>query len=290
MSFFDLETLNGTQRYQQLTEVEELHQALVLGIRDFCHKTGLQKIHLGLSGGVDSALVACLATDALGPAAVTAVAMPGPFSSAASLKLAKKLAKSLDIRWLQAPIEKLYNASNRQIQKSFGVRKFGVIHENLQARLRGLLLMALANSENSLLLSTSNKSEAATGYSTLYGDMCGGLAPIADLTKDQVYALCDYYNQHRELIPQEILDRAPTAELRPGQKDQDSLPAYSKLDASVRRIVELNGRSKNATDTWLVKRVLNTEFKRWQAPPILKVSRHSFGRGRRYPIAHRAKE
>jgi NAD+ synthase (glutamine-hydrolysing) len=150
--------------------------------------------------------------------------------------------------------------------------------------------MAFSNLENSLLLTTSNKSEYAAGYSTLYGDMCGGLAPIGDLTKKQVYDLARFYNAQGEVIPSEIIERAPSAELRPDQKDQDSLPPYELLDASVVHLVEHSGVVKNATDRWLLPVILRTEFKRWQAPPILKVSEHSFGRGRRWPIAHKAKE
>jgi len=264
---------------------QEVRQALVLGIRDFCHKTGLRQVHLGLSGGVDSALVACLAVEALGPENVKTIAMPGPFSAGKSLRLAQQLADNLQVEMLKAPIAQLFREASRQLRTSFGLKGFGITQENLQARLRGILLMAYSNAENSLLLSTSNKSEAATGYTTLYGDMCGGLAPIADLTKEQVYRLCSLYNHEQTLIPKPILTRAPSAELRPNQKDSDSLPQYSKLDVAVRHIVEEAKPAKNELETWLIGRVLQTEFKRWQAPPILKVSRHSFGRGRRYPIA-----
>lgn len=162
------------------------------------------------------------------------------------------------------------------------------MNENVQARLRGLFLMAYANQSQSLLLTTGNKSEYATGYATLYGDMCGGLAPIGDLTKKQVYQLAELYNSQHEVIPPEIIKRAPTAELRPNQKDQDTLPPYEVLDESVERLVTRSKMGKTTTDKWLSKVLMKTEFKRWQAAPILKVSEHSFGRGRRWPVAHKA--
>ncbi len=170
----------------------------------------------------------------------------------------------------------------------FEAEVLSTTHENLQSRLRGLYLMAYSNMTQSLLLTTGNKSEYATGYSTLYGDMCGGLAPIGDLLKRQVYELAKHYNQEHELIPNEIITRAPTAELRPNQKDQDSLPSYDKLDQAVQNIVEQSKPAKTETDRWLLQKVISTEFKRWQSAPILKVSSHSFGRGRRYPLAHKA--
>jgi NAD+ synthase (glutamine-hydrolysing) len=245
---------------------------------------------LGLSGGVDSALVACLAVDALGPSKVTGIALPSQYNSPDSLKLAQELAENLGIKFLEVPIQGVYESSKSTIDQAYDIQSFGLVHENLQARIRGMILMAFANKENSLLLSTSNKSEMAAGYSTLYGDMCGGLAPIGDLTKAQVYALCSLYNMERELIPETILTRAPSAELRPNQKDQDSLPPYDDLDQSVERLVRDCGSIKTKTDQWLSGALLRSEFKRWQAPPVLKVSKHSFGRGRRYPVAQRAHE
>ncbi|MFN7263159.1 MAG: NAD+ synthase [Pseudobdellovibrionaceae bacterium] len=289
LNVLDLNSLEGGLRPQKLSRSEKLRQALVLGLRDFCAKTGLDHIHLGLSGGVDSALVACLATEALGPPKVTAIALPTVFNSPSSLELAQKLAKNLKIDFQTVPIEETYQKLKELIDNSFSVKEFGLVHENLQARLRGLVLMAFSNLKNSLLLSTSNKSEYAAGYSTLYGDMCGGMAPIGDLTKNEVYSLCELYNSEMEIIPQEILTRAPSAELRPNQKDQDSLPEYFLLDESVVRLVERVEPLKSRTDQWLFPVLLRTEFKRWQAPPILKVSSHSFGRGRRWPIAHQLK-
>ncbi len=168
-------------------------------------------------------------------------------------------------------------------------KKFSLVNENIQSRLRSLFLMAYANQENSLLLCTSNKSEFATGYTTLYGDMCGGLAPIGDLLKNKVYQLAKCYNTEKETIPSLIISRAPSAELKPNQKDEDSLPLYSKLDKSVNNLVECFSTAKTHNDQLILKLLMFSEFKRWQAPPILKISTHSFGRGRRFPIAHKAK-
>ncbi|MES2962633.1 MAG: NAD+ synthase, partial [Bdellovibrionota bacterium] len=219
-------------------KVERTRRALVLGLRDFSRKTGIQKMHLGLSGGIDSAVVACLAVDALGPNRVTGITLPGPFNEARSKSLAEKLAKNLGIRCFDIPIAPAYDAVLSSFESSLGKAEFGVVNENMQARLRGLFLMSLSNKEGSLLLTTGNKSEYATGYATLYGDMCGGLAPIADLVKGEVYELARLYNSERDLIPDEIITRPPSAELRPNQKDQDSLPPYDELDAAVKKLVE----------------------------------------------------
>lgn len=290
LNVLDLTSGEGGFRKQNLTEIEEIRSALVLGIRDFCQKIGIQKVHLGISGGIDSAVVACLAVDALGPANVRLIAMPSPFNADESLALSHQLAKNLSVRCDVFPIGHIFQTIKNEVDQKFSIHEFSIVHENLQARIRGLLLMAFSNKESSLLLSTGNKSEYATGYSTLYGDMCGGLVPIGDLTKAQVYSLAKLYNLEYEVIPNKILTRAPSAELRPNQKDQDSLPPYEDLDASVDRIVTHSQPAKNNTDKWLVKELIRTEFKRWQAAPILKVSQHSFGRGRRLPIAHRASE
>ncbi|WP_413612849.1 NAD+ synthase [Bdellovibrio sp. HCB-110] len=290
INVIETDTLEVWNKNAKIQTTEELRRALVLGIRDFCRKTGLSKIHLGLSGGIDSAVVAALAVDALGPSQVAAIGLPGPFNAPQSLTLAKDLAKNLGVEFKVVDIKPMYENVVAALEKGISLEGFGIVNENLQARLRGMTLMAYSNKENSLLLTTSNKSEYAAGYSTLYGDMCGGLAPLGDLTKEQVYALAKYYNQQGEVIPNEIIDRAPSAELRPDQKDEDSLPPYVKLDKSVQHLVEDSGVAKTETDKWLLSVLMRTEFKRWQAPPILKVSKHSFGRGRRYPIAHKAKE
>ncbi len=290
LNVFDLKTGQAWSKNPKLPAISELHQALVLGIQDFCYKNRIQKVHLGLSGGIDSALVAALAVDAMGPSSVTGFALPGPFSSLQSLKLAMELAGNLQISIKKLDVTAMYQIALEEFKRSFGLDQFGITQENIQSRLRGLALMAYANKENSMLLTTGNKCEMATGYATLYGDMCGGLAPIADLTKGQVYELSRYYNSESIVIPQAILDREPTAELRPNQRDQDSLPPYDLLDKSVVHLVENSGVTRSEIDRWLLPKLMQTEFKRWQAPPILKVSMHSFGRGRRYPIAHRSQE
>lgn len=290
LNVLNLETMKAWSQTEPMKGPELLRRALVLGIRDFCRKVGIQKIHLGLSGGIDSAVAICLAVEALGSGNVTAIALPGPFSASKSLSLAEVLAKNLLIRISTISIDEVYQSVVRGLDQAWGPLQFGVVHENLQARLRGMILMAYSNKENSLLITTSNKSEYAAGYSTMYGDMCGGLAPLGDLTKKQVYDLAHLYNAQAEVIPQEIINRAPSAELRPNQKDQDSLPPYEDLDKSVVNLVEHSGGLKTSTDQWLLPVIMRTEFKRWQAPPILKVSERSFGRGRRWPIAHKAQE
>lgn len=264
-----------------------LRHALVLGIRDYCAKNGMHKIHFGLSGGIDSALVACLAAEAIGSENITAIALPGPFNATQSLTLAKELSGNLKFKFLNWSIDAYFEQFKKDIKTYLQIDEFGLVHENLQARLRGLILMIISNAHGSLLLSTSNKSEMATGYSTLYGDMCGGLAPIADLTKAQVYELSRWYQSEKNWIPAEIITRPPSAELRPNQTDQDSLPPYPILDVAVENLVEKCRPAKNKIESWLLGPLFKNEFKRWQAPPILKVSSHAFGRGRRYPIAHR---
>lgn len=289
LNVVDLETLQGGFREERTEPMELARQALVLGLRDYARKTGFSKMHLGLSGGIDSAVVACLAVDALGPNAVVGVTMPGPFNESKSKTLSEELARNLGIKCLDLPIGEAYDSTLKSFEETFGEMDFSVVQENMQSRIRGLFMMAYSNKENSLLLSTGNKTEFATGYSTLYGDMCGALAPIGDLLKGEVYALARHYNAEREIIPVAIIDRAPSAELRPNQKDQDSLPPYDELDASVRRLVEYQEPAKSKTDKWLVQQLAKTEFKRWQAAPILKISGHAFGRGRRMPIAHKAR-
>lgn len=279
-NFFKEELLIAHEVTKAPSETEMIHQALVLGIRDYCQKNGLQKIHLGLSGGIDSAVVACLAVEALGAKNVSGYALPGPYSSPESEKLAKELAQRLGIHFESFSIQSAYDA----LLKELNVQGLSLVNENLQARLRGTILMALSNRDGSLLLSTSNKSEYATGYSTLYGDMCGGLAPLGDLTKKEVYDLAA-----RMPISKAIVDRPPTAELRPNQKDQDSLPSYDLLDAAVDAIVTQAKPARTETEKWLLPVYFRNEFKRWQAPPVLKVAERSFGHGRRYPLTHHGK-
>ncbi|MBY0553347.1 NAD+ synthase [bacterium] len=293
LNVFDLDTLedwNGRGAKNKILETEQLRKALVLGIKDFCGKTGLSKVHLGLSGGIDSAVVACLAVDALGPNNVKLFALPTKFNQKQSFDLAQTLAKNLKIDLQTISIQSVFENIKSVVDQEYKINEFSLVHENLQSRIRGLLMMAYSNKAGSLLLTTGNKSEYATGYATLYGDMCGGLAVIGDLTKKQVYQLAEHFNKEYELIPHEIITRPPSAELRPNQKDQDSLPEYDVLDQAVVDIVEDRKRAKSKIDKWLVDILMKTEFKRWQSAPVLKVSEHSFGRGRRYPVAHRSKE
>ena len=285
---FDLGALKGEKQKEQQRLEQHLYGALKLGLQDYIRKSGFKKVHLGLSGGIDSALLAALACDALGSGNVLGVTMPGPFNAPESKSLSEMLAKNLKMKIVDLPITQTYEASIKTLHKTFGEFEFGLTNENMQARIRGMLLMGIANRDNSMLLSTSNKSEVATGYSTLYGDMCGGLAPLGDLLKEEVYALSRYVNRDREIIPVAIIDRAPSAELRPNQKDQDTLPPYPVLDRAVESLVENRKPAKSDVEQWLLKQIVRNEFKRWQSPPILRVSSHAFGRGRRMPIAHKA--
>lgn len=288
LNFVDFEKKDGGLRTPPSPGIETLHQALVMGIRDFMGKLGFKKAHIGLSGGIDSALVACLISDAIGPQNLTSIALPSQFNSKLSYDLAKELAKNLGCQFFEIEIQKSYETILDSYQKCFGQKEFSIMHENLQSRIRGDFLMAFSNDTGSLLITTGNKSEYATGYATLYGDMCGGLAPIGDLLKSQIVELCLYYNKNRELIPSEIITRPPSAELRENQIDSDSLPAYDRLDASVDRLVNHKEKAESEVDLWVLKQLYRSEFKRWQAPPILKISDHAFGQGRRMPIAHKA--
>ena len=267
-----------------------VRKALILGLRDFVSKTDFKKVHLGVSGGVDSALVSCLAVEALGKENVQAYALPGPYSTQESFLLAQKLTSCLDIGLREIPITEIY----QQVRKIFLTQENldkntinPVCEENFQARLRGLLLMAVSNQKQSLLLNTSNKSELTMGYATLYGDLVGGLCVIGDLLKTQVFCLAEHYCT-QGLIPRAIIERKPTAELRPNQKDEDALPAYSELDPLVKKLVEKKQIAVTSMEKEILTSLMKSEFKRWQAPPILKVSSHAFGRGRRFPIAHKA--
>ena len=266
---------------------EHLRCALVLGVRDYMAKVGFQKAHLGLSGGIDSAVALCLLADAIGPQNVTAIALPTDFNSRESLELACSLAKNVGCCFHELPLQKSYEKLVQAYENCFGPKEFSVVHENIQARLRGLFLMAYSNEKGSLLISTGNKSEYATGYITLYGDMCGGLAPLGDLLKSQIHELAQHYNQTKDLIPSFVITRPPSAELRWNQKDTDSLPEYDLLDSSVNRLVCQLQQNGSKTDQWLFKKLHRSEFKRWQAPPILKISQRAFGRGWRMPIAHK---
>ena len=284
----------------------EIWGALVLGVRDYVRKCGFSKVVLGLSGGIDSALVAAIASCAIGPENVLGVLMPSPYSSDGSVSDALELAKNLGIATQVLPIEDLMKTYDRTLADLFVNTTFGIAEENLQSRIRGNLLMAISNKFGHLLLSTGNKSEMAVGYCTLYGDMNGGLAVISDVPKTRVYSLCRWLNsgayvgavppfpaQGKEIIPVNIISKAPSAELKPGQIDQDSLPAYDVLDDILQRLIENHESVTEIVaaghDEAVVKRVvqlvMRSEFKRRQAPPGLKISDRAFGTGWRMPIA-----
>jgi NAD+ synthase (glutamine-hydrolysing) len=275
-------------------EVERTWKALVLGTRDYLGKCGFRKAIVGLSGGIDSALVVAIAVGALGPENVQGVGMPSEFSSTGSVTDAEVLAKNLGIAFSRVPIREIYTEFVGSLNPYFAGTAFGLAEENLQPRIRGSLLMALSNKTGALVLTTGNKSEMACGYCTLYGDMVGALAVIADVYKTEVYALARYVNREGEMIPSDTLTKPPSAELRPGQKDTDSLPPYDVLDPILRAYVEEYQPADEiaraqSVDLELVMKVIRlvelSEYKRQQAAPVLKVSKKSFGMGRRFPIA-----
>jgi len=294
----DLDELTGAEApgsSPDLGPEAEVWGALVLGVRDYVAKSGFRQVLLGLSGGIDSALVAAVAAEALGPENVLAVLMPSPFSSAGSVSDAQDLADALAIRTVTLPIADLMAAFETALAPVFAGRPAGVTEENVQARIRGNLLMALSNKFDSLLLTTGNKSELAVGYCTIYGDMSGGLAVISDVPKTMVYAVARHLNEWRgrEVIPRAILEKAPSAELRPDQTDQDSLPPYDVLDGILALLIEehlgageIEARGyERATVERVVRLVAANEFKRKQAAPGLKVTDRAFGMGWRMPIA-----
>jgi len=284
--------------------IEEIHQALVVGIRDYMKKSGFSKACLGLSGGIDSAMVAILGAEALGAENITCIAMPSRFSSEGSINDSIELCRRAGIRLERLSIEAPFKAYLDLLSAPFAGRPFDLAEENLQARIRGALLMAWSNKFNALLLTTGNKSEIAAGYCTLYGDMCGALAPIGDLYKTEVYALARHLNQRGaaagkpEPIPLPIIEKAPSAELRLNQKDQDSLPEYELLDAILRLYIEDNASLEEIIekgfDSAMVHKVLGltarAEYKRRQAAPVIKVSKRAFGIGRRLPLARHIHE
>jgi NAD+ synthetase len=283
---------------RRLVDEEKLYKALVLGLRDYLHKCGFTSAVLGLSGGIDSALTAVLAVEALGRENVHGISLPSQFSSAGSLEDARRVAKNLGIRHDVISIQPMFEAVKERLQSAFAGRAEDTTEENIQARLRGVTLMALSNKFGSLLLTTGNKSELAVGYCTLYGDMCGGLAVISDVPKTMVYRLANWINREREIIPAASITKAPSAELRPNQTDQDSLPSYETLDAILEAyIVQLRSAPeiiKSGFDAATVKKVIRlidfNEYKRRQAAPGLKVTSKAFGVGRRIPIAQRYRE
>jgi NAD+ synthase (glutamine-hydrolysing) len=274
------------------SSIERIHNALVLGIREYFLKQGFTKAILGLSGGIDSAVVICLAAEALGAENVRAILLPSQYSSQHSIDDAITLAKNLGTPHDTINIETTYQALTNTLQPLFNGLPFNIAEENMQSRSRGVILMAMSNKFGYILLNTSNKSELAVGYGTLYGDMCGGLSVIGDLYKTEVYQLANYMNRNGEIIPENTITKAPSAELRPDQKDSDSLPDYDTLDAILALYIEMRKSPKEIIalgfDEALVKRVLSmvnsNEWKRIQAPPVLRVSSKAFGPGRRMPI------
>jgi NAD+ synthase (glutamine-hydrolysing) len=275
-------------------EVAELWDALVLGTRDYVRKCGFSKVLVGLSGGIDSALVAAIAVEALGAENVVGIGMPTEYSSLGSIEDARKLAKNLGVRFELLPIHDVFAQFQHVLQPLFAGTPLGLAEENLQPRIRGTLLMALSNKFGALVLTTGNKSEMSTGYCTLYGDMVGALAVIGDVMKTRVYALSRYVNRVKEVIPWATIEKPPSAELRPEQRDTDSLPPYEVLDPILEAYVERYCSAdqiaeEQGVDVQLVKSVLQlverSEYKRQQAAPVLKVTKKSFGMGRRFPIA-----
>jgi NAD+ synthetase len=291
----DLGKISAPHKFEFPPREEQLFRALSLGIRDYVRKCGFKSVLLGLSGGIDSALIAVIAADALGAENVLGVAMPARYSSEGSLTDAEKLACNLGIRYEVLPIEPAFNAVETQLQKVFAGTKPNEAEENIQSRLRGVTLMALSNKFGGLVLTTGNKSEMAVGYCTLYGDMNGALAPIADVLKTDVYKIAKWVNRARKIIPGDSITKPPSAELRPGQKDQDSLPPYEVLDAILDLYIVKNlGKAEiisHGFDAAVVNDVVNkinfSEYKRRQAAPGLKVSPRAFGMGRRIPVAQK---
>lgn len=296
----DLDAARGDSRDDFADENEAVYQALVLGTRDYIRKCGFSRVLIGLSGGIDSSITAAIAVEAVGKENVTGVAMPGPYSSDHSVRDAKEMAERLGIRFEQIAITRPYESVLRELAPVFAGRKPDVAEENVQARLRGVTLMALSNKTGAMVLTTGNKSELAVGYCTLYGDMCGGLAVISDVPKTLVYTLSRIANRRLNgAIPENVFSKPPSAELRPDQKDSDSLPEYDVLDAILEAYVEQNHSPKVIASSLqlpldlvqdIVTKVDRNEYKRQQAAPGLKVTSKAFGVGRRFPIAQRYSE
>jgi NAD+ synthase (glutamine-hydrolysing) len=293
--------LGAPQRIEPaMSSLQEIYSALVLGTRDYVHKTGFKKVLIGLSGGIDSSLVAAIAADALGAENVLGISMPSGYSSEGSKTDAQKLAENLGVQYQTIPIEETFRTSLKMMRPALGDEYPGLAAENLQARIRGNILMTISNKFGSLVLTTGNKSELATGYSTLYGDMAGGFAVIKDVLKTLVYQLCVYRNSLSDtpVIPQDVIDKPPSAELRPDQKDVDSLPPYDVLDPILEAYVEDDRSFEEMLamgfDRRTIERVMRlvdiSEYKRRQAPPGVKITPRAFGRDRRLPITNRYRE
>ena len=294
MVCFDSESFSGDIHHRDEGIEASAYAALVLGTRDYVRKCGFRRVVVGLSGGIDSALTAAIAVDALGKENVIGVGMPGPYSSQGSIDDAAELARNLGIRFEMIGIGSIFDSYLTSLKPAFGNLPVDVTEENVQARIRGSLLMALSNKFGALVLTTGNKSEIGVGYCTLYGDMCGGLAVISDVPKTLVYRLARYVNSRSTVIPESTLEKPPSAELRPDQKDSDSLPPYDILDKILESYVEENRSPEtiavqHGIDLAMVRKVVGmvdrSEYKRQQAAPGLKISPKAFGFGRRYPIA-----
>lgn len=295
-----IETIDTSQRgseqnYVPMEEIESVYEALLMGIRDYLRKNSFSRAVLGLSGGIDSAVTAVLACRALGAANVLGITMPSPFSSSGSVTDSRELAQNLGMGFKVISIEPLYNGYLQALEEAFTGQERDVTEENIQARIRGNILMAYSNKYGYLLLSTGNKSEMAVGYCTLYGDMSGGLSVLADVPKTMVYELAEYINRQEILIPPQIISKPPSAELSFNQLDQDTLPPYPVLDSILDLFLEKNLSSQDivklgypaATVDWVVQALSRSEYKRRQAAPVLKVTSKAFGMGRRMPIAAR---
>jgi NAD+ synthase/NAD+ synthase (glutamine-hydrolysing) len=295
--FFESDSLTGEMHDQIPGEEASVYAALVLGTRDYVHKCGFRQAIIGLSGGIDSALTAAIAANAIGAENVIGIGMPGPYSSEGSISDARELAANLGIKFEVLEISEIFSAFRTALKTVFKNHPEDVTEENIQSRIRGSLLMALSNKFGALVLSTGNKSELGVGYCTLYGDMAGGLAVINDVPKTLVYRLSRYVNSRRPVIPEATIEKPPSAELRPGQMDSDSLPPYQVLDAILEDYVEDSHSAEQISrdrgfDLDLVRNVIRmverNEYKRQQAAPGIKISPKAFGYGRRFPIAAKA--
>ena len=283
----------------RLNRTEEVYRALVLGTRDYIQKNGFKKVVIGLSGGIDSSLTAVIACDAIGRENVVGISMPSPFTSVGTRSDARQLAENLNIKFMEIPIERIFDAYLEVLEGEFAGQKRDITEENVQARIRGNILMAFSNKFGWLVLTTGNKSEIAVGYCTLYGDMAGGFAVIKDVPKTMIYELARFRNKQapKGLIPESVFERAPTAELRENQKDQDTLPPYEILDAIIKDYVEQDkslAHLRKGNDSKVIKHVIDmidkSEYKRRQAPPGVKITPRAFGKDRRLPITNLYKE